>query len=82
MKNGSKLEVMIRIFGHLRSYLQGKHRVTVTVREGTSLKELLQNLGLPTEELWLVHLNGKPADLTAVLKPEDEIDIFAPMGGG
>ncbi len=54
----------------------------VELKEGATLQDLAEQLGLPTEETKVAYVNGIAQTLGYVLKPGDEAGIFPPIGGG
>ena len=82
MESAPLLNVSVRVLGQLRRYLQGQHRVTLSVGQGATVGDAIGSLGVPSEELSIVRLNGKPADLAELLHTGDHIDIFSPLAGG
>jgi molybdopterin converting factor small subunit len=76
------LTISVRVLGSLRRHVQGQHRLSLSVGEGTTVGEAIDSLGIPIEELSIVRLNGECAELTAPLKAGDHIDILTPAAGG
>ena len=46
------------------------------------LKNLLESLGVNVKTVWLVIINDKTADLDSIVRDEDNIIIYPPVGGG
>lgn len=57
-------------------------RLEVNLPEGSMLDDLVTRLGLPTDQVKVIFVNGKTQDLDYHLQPGDEIGIFPPIGGG
>ena len=49
---------------------------------GTSVRQLIQRLGLPEDEVKLVMVNGIVTKLDAVLEGDERVALFPPVGGG
>ncbi len=74
------MQVRFRPIGMLKSYTQGdvslEFSAQLTVRQG------LQQIGIPTELVALVLINGKQATKDTALNDQDEIQVIAVLGGG
>lgn len=60
----------------------GNDRLVVEDREGRSLKEVCQEIGLPLNLISVYVVNGKAESKDYVLQYGDEIKLIAAMGGG
>lgn len=47
-----------------------------------TIRDAIQRLGVPEQEVKLVFLNGVGASLDASLKDKDRVGVFPPIGGG
>lgn len=52
------------------------------IETGMTIRQLISELHIPEKEAKLVFINGTKADLDSVLKHNDRIGIFPPVGGG
>ena len=52
------------------------------IAAGTSVRDLIRQLGIPEEKAKLIFINGVKATLDSVLKDGDRLGIFPPVGGG
>ena len=68
----------------LRRFLPAYHpgRGLVLPARGLTPARLLQQLGIPPEEVALVMVNRRPARLDQELEEGDLVGIFPPLGGG
>lgn len=69
----------------LRKYLPGYDAGTghsMEVLEGTVVRDVAQNLGIPEEEVKIVMVNGIGAKLDTLLKGDERVALFPPVGGG
>ncbi len=66
---------------HVDDYdpLQG---LRLPVPEGTRVRDLAQQLGIPVEEIKLVMVNGVVAGLETRLRGDERLALFPPVGGG
>jgi molybdopterin converting factor small subunit len=78
--------IEIRLYATLRNYRPGLkvgEPLFLTLDEGTTVKQLLEEqLGIPTEVVKTVFINGIYRDLNQVLVEGDRVGIFPPVGGG
>jgi len=54
----------------------------MTVSQGTCVMDLVTKFGIPEEDVKLIFINGKRELLSYVLKDNDRVGIFPPVGGG
>ena len=52
------------------------------ISSGITVFDLLEQLGVPTEEVNLVFINDQWGNLTSTLEGGERISIFPPLGGG
>ena len=52
------------------------------VEEGTSVRTLIRDLGIPEIKAKLIFINGIKGTLDSVLRDGDRLGIFPPVGGG
>ena len=52
------------------------------VEPGTTIRVLMDQLGVPKDEVKLIFINGVKGDLSSSLKNGDRVGIFPPVGGG
>jgi len=52
------------------------------IRSGITVSDLLEQLGIPMEEVNLVFINDQRGNLTSTLGGGERISIFPPLGGG
>jgi molybdopterin converting factor small subunit len=80
------IKIEIRLYATLRRYrpeLKAGEPLFINIDEGTTVKQLLEEqLGIPTEVVKTVFVNGIYRDLNQVLVEGDRVGIFPPVGGG
>lgn len=54
----------------------------MTLAKGATVADLIEELGLPEEEVKLIFVNAHFREREHVLSEGDEIGIFPPVGGG
>jgi molybdopterin synthase sulfur carrier subunit len=52
------------------------------IEAGTSVRAIVQQLGIPEIKAKLIFINGIKGTLDSVLKDGDRLGIFPPVGGG
>lgn len=52
------------------------------IEPGTTVQNLLQELGVPETDAKLIFINGIKSNLTSSLQGGERIGIFPPIGGG
>ncbi len=55
---------------------------TVEVSDGTTIKQVLEQFGVPIGKVKLIFLNGLHAKDNEVLKDGDRLGVFPPVAGG
>ncbi|MBL7180501.1 MAG: MoaD/ThiS family protein [Pseudomonadota bacterium] len=53
-----------------------------TIAPGTSVRMLLEQLGVAANEVRLIFINGRKGDLASILQGGERVGIFPPVGGG
>ena len=72
--------VTIKLFAALR---KGRFEAaTVEYREGTTVEEIIQELGIPQDEITLIFINGRHSNASAIVREGDTIAFFPAAGGG
>jgi sulfur carrier protein ThiS len=84
------MNIEVRTFINFKSYMppdakDGK--AVLSIKDGATFSDLLNELGIPLEEPRIVVLNGvsqgtTPEVNTRVLQEGDIVAIFPPIGGG
>ncbi len=80
------MKIQLRLFASLAGYLPDKKGSGfsnwVEIKEGTTIKSLLDDLKVPADLPKIIFLNGVHAEGTAVLKEGDRLGVFPPLAGG
>lgn len=79
------MDVEIRLFANLAKLLPPgakNKRAKITIKEGTSVEELLEKLKIPTKSTNVVMLNGSIIDKDTKLNEGDVVSVFPPITGG
>ena len=74
------MEVEVRLFGGFR---EGRFkRRALVLAEGAPLRDVLQQLHIPEEEVSLPLVNGQYSKLDRLLSDNGVLSVFPAMGGG
>ncbi len=75
------IRIDLKLFVTLAKYHpngSGDHEVA----PGTSVEQLIKDLGIPEDTVKLIFINGKKALSTQILADRDRLGLFPPVGGG
>jgi molybdopterin converting factor small subunit len=74
------MEIEVKCFATLRQYCPGDGRLEIS--KNTTVKDALETLSVPLEEVKLIFVNGVRKEHSTILEPGDRLGIFPPVGGG
>ena len=74
--------VTVHPHGELTSYFGRVTKVQVPIAPGMTVAALLEQLGVPAKEVWVVALNGETVKPEATLSGGDSLELFSPVAGG
>jgi molybdopterin synthase sulfur carrier subunit len=82
----ARIAIQLKLFANLRDKLPpGAERgqARIEIEAGTTLKALIESLGVPLEEAAIVVVNGRTTvSLDALVNEGDVVSIFPPVAGG
>ncbi|MGA8180979.1 MAG: MoaD/ThiS family protein [Desulfobacterales bacterium] len=73
--------ISIRLFATLNGYTPDTPD-KYPVRPGTTVCDLMEQLGVPVTEVKLIFVDGVKGDLASTLNGGERVGIFPPVGGG
>ncbi len=79
------MSVNVFVAATLRKYVDGydpEKGICLDIPSGTSVKEVLNILGIPSEEVKIIMVNGVHSSLEEKLKGDERIGLFPAVGGG
>jgi molybdopterin converting factor small subunit len=79
------MKIEINLFASLAVYApagEGRGPRFLEVEPGTTIREVLNRLGVPPESVKMIFLNGVHGEGGEVLKERDRIGVFPPVAGG
>lgn len=84
MQSNGTMQVEVKLFSRLQDHLPPEARgvVTIELAEGTTIRQLLADLGID-EHIKLLSVNGqREADWDRMLRDGDKVRIFPIVVGG
>ncbi|MDJ0801773.1 MAG: MoaD/ThiS family protein [Desulfobacterales bacterium] len=75
------MQIQLKLFATLRAYTP-ENAETYPIEPGTTVKQIVDTLGIPVEEAKLVFVNSTRRDFDTPLADGDRVGIFPPVGGG
>jgi sulfur-carrier protein len=79
------MKVEVRLFALLERYLPAGGEgdgVSLNVPPGTTVRDVVESLKIPSELSCLTVINGRDAPPEQVLAPGDVLSMFPPLAGG
>jgi len=78
------MKVQVKLFAMLRKYAPDAsiHKYGLELAQGTTIRQVLEQLGVPEPEVAFVFVNSKRQKLDEPLTDGDELGIFPPIAGG
>lgn len=73
--------ISIKLFATLNGYTPDASD-NYPVRSGTTIRDLMERLGVPETEIRLIFIDGVKGNLSSVLRGGERVGIFPPVGGG
>ena len=74
----------LHLGGYLAYYeVEQRSSLDFSLAAPTKLKEIIHQLGIPADEIFLTVVNKEAVDLdSALVKTGDRVEVYPPMGGG
>ena len=74
------MNIEVRLFASFRdNRWKSKY---LTINEKATIKNIIEQIDIKEEELGIVLVNGRHSDVNTILKNEDVLALFPPVGGG
>ncbi len=74
------MKIKVKLFATLR--IDRFSERVFEVEPGSTVSEVISVLGLPSQQVSIIFVNGRHAKPDMVLKEGDELSMFPPIGGG
>ncbi len=75
------IKIDLKLFATLSRYLP-ENADAYEVDENKTVEELILDIGLPSGLVKLIFINGKQQKESYLLKADDRVGLFPPVGGG
>lgn len=75
------IQIELKLFVTLSKYLPSKSEA-YDILEGTTINQLINDLGIPNGIVKLIFINGKKQDRNYRIQHKDRVGLFPPVGGG
>jgi molybdopterin converting factor small subunit len=75
-------EVQVKLYATFRQYLGGRPSAAVEIEPGETVGEVLERLGVPSEQARLVFVDAKAAALDHPLQGGEQLAVFPAIAGG
>lgn len=85
MATEKKLEVVVKIVGHLERYISGNQtEISLKLQETSRVIDLFKEIEIPEKEIEYITIlvNGQPASKETVLKSDDRVSLLTLADGG
>ena len=79
------IEIEVRLFGELRTYIEGLEigeSHTLRCEEGSTVKDILSQLGIPVDDAKIILVNGRAKKVDDSLHQSDRLTLFPAIVGG
>ena len=78
------MKVNVKLFATLRKYSpeSSANQQSLDLADGTTSRQVLQQLAVPEPEVAFVFVNSKRQKLDEPLSDGDELGVFPPIAGG
>ena len=77
----TNVKIQLKLYATLRKFAPGDGD-ELDIEPGSSVNDILKQLGIPDIEAKLIFINGKKVAIDAILKGGERLGIFPPVGGG
>ncbi len=75
-------KIRVNLYASLRRYGGGNPSVELDVARGTTVRQVLADLGIPAEETRILFVNHRTASMDHALLGGEQIAAFPAIGGG
>ncbi len=75
------IDIDLKLFVTLASFLPETPE-SYQVKQGTTVADLMDELGIPSDSVKLIFVNGKKKGPGYCLNHRDRVGLFPPVGGG
>lgn len=77
------IQVRVRASGYLQQKMPGrKAERELQLPVGKTVRDVIEELGLPASQVWVIRVNGEHVNPTRTLNDGDYVELFPLVGGG
>ena len=76
------MTILVKVYATLREYTGGEGTFTLSYDGNVTVSKLLENLGVPREEVKMIMVNGRRSKPEKTLSDGDRVAVFPPIAGG
>ena len=79
------MKIELRLYASLAAFMPettAGNPLTMEVRDGITIRDLLQELKVPRRDIKVIFVNGVHAKDGDILKEGDRVGVFPSVGGG
>ncbi len=76
-----EIHINLKLFATLRRFLP-RSAGHYPVPAGITIRDLITRLGIPAKEAKLIFIDGVAGTYDSILKGDERVGIFPPVGGG
>ena len=74
--------IKFHVYANLRQHTGGAASVEADFDRGETIQQVLLRLDIPVEQVHIVFVNNRPAQLEHALQGDERVDLFSAVGGG
>ncbi len=77
------MQIILKLYGNLKKYSPDrKERATFELNGDATVADLLSQLHVPNENVWMTVVNDRLVPESTLLHDGDVLEVFEPVGGG
>ncbi len=77
------MRIILKLYGNLKKYApERKERASIKLNSSTTIADLLSQLQVPNENVWMTVVNDQLVSESTRLHDGDVLEVFEPVGGG
>jgi molybdopterin converting factor small subunit len=75
-------QVKINLYATLRAYVGGAAAIDVDIEPGQTIRQVLDQAGVPSDKTRIIFVNNRAAGLDQALQGGEQVGVFPAIGGG
>jgi sulfur carrier protein ThiS len=76
------MKINLQVSDFLKRYIGDKKTIELTLKDNATVKDAISSVGIPTNEIGFIVLNGNKIDNELMLNEGDEIKVYNLIIGG